>query len=258
MFRVLLASVFAVVLLGVAPPASHQARADLVLAKAKHIAPPKGRVRKRLMHPSMMPPSSGGRRIRRQAFRWFWGEVSTSIAAASHDRWSRVLTVIETGRSRGKAVYGSRATARRILNAYKDFLLAEAKRRNVSLPLLIAVIAVESGGRPTARSPKGAGGLMQLMPGTATRFGVSDRFVASQNIRGGAHYLDWLLRRFKGDAVLALAGYNAGEGAVDQHKGVPPYAETRDYVAMVAGAYAAARMLCTTPPRSPRGACVVK
>lgn len=255
-------SVIAAFLVAPATPVRQDARADMVLAKAKHLAAPKGRVHKRLAHPSLgpMPPGTTGRRHapRRQAFRWFWGEVSTSIAAASQTRWSDVMTVIETGRSKGRAVYGSRARAQQILNTYKEFLLTEARRRNVSLPLLIAVIAVESGGRPTAVSPKGAGGLMQLMPGTATRFGVSDRFKPSQNIRGGARYLDWLLRRFKDDAVLALAGYNAGEGAVDRYSGVPPYAETRDYVAMVAGAYAAARMLCSTPPRSPRGLCKLK
>ena len=121
-----------------------------------------------------------------------------------------------------------------------------------------AQIAVESGGNPGARSPKGAGGLMQLMPGTAARFGVSDAYAPSQNIRGGATYLDWLLRHFGGDAVLALAGYNAGEGAVERHSGVPPYTETRDYVAKVAGAYAAAWALCEKPPRNVRDACEIK
>lgn len=249
---------FSVALLALVAPEGAGARADTFeLAAAKHIEPPKGRVRKRLMHPSITPKRS--RKVYgRQAFKWFWGEVSTARAAGSKDRWGRVITVIEKGRSKGKAVFGSRATAKRILTNYGAFLEREAKRRNVSLPLLVAVIAVESNGVQGARSPKGAGGLMQLMPATAARFGVSDRFVPSQNIRGGAQYLDWLLRRYGGDAVLALAGYNAGEGAVDRHKGVPPYAETRDYVAKVAGAYAAARQLCKVPPRSPRGACALK
>ena len=225
------------------------------VAAAKHLAPPKGRVNKRLMLPSITPRRSV---YGRQAFKWFWGEVSTSRTAASAARWARVLQVIETGRASGKAVFGSRATAHRIMTQYREFLEREATRRNVSIPLLVAVIAVESNGNQTAKSPKGAGGLMQLMPQTAKRFGVSDRYTPSQNIRGGAHYLDWLLRRYNDDAVLALAGYNAGEGAVDKHNGVPPYAETRDYVAKVAGAYAAARTLCATPPRSPRGPCKLK
>ena len=256
MLRVLLTCMIFAALLAPITPIHDIAQADIVQAKVKHRALPKGRVRKLIL-----PPVAGarsGRGYRRQAFRWFWGEVSTSVAAASRDRWSQVLEVIETGRTNGRPVYGSKDMARHILNTYKEFLLTEARRRNVSLPLLIAVIAVESNGIPTARSPKGAGGLMQLMPNTALRFGVSNRFLPSQNIRGGAEYLDWLLRRFKGDAVLALAGYNAGEGAVDRYSGVPPYAETRDYVAMVAGAYAAARTLCATPPQSPRGACALK
>ena len=255
--RVLLLAVPAMLVLGMGSEGVPPARAEsFEVAATKHLEPPKGRVRKRLMHPSIAPPT--GQAYGRQAFKWFWGEVSTSRLAASQDRWGRVLTVIEQGRASGKAVFGSRATARRILDAYRELLEREARQRNVSLPLLIAVIAVESNGNSSAKSPKGAGGLMQLMPTTAERFGVSDRFLPAQNIRGGAHYLDWLLRRYNGDAVLALAGYNAGEGAVDRHNGVPPFAETRDYVAKVAGAYAAARMLCADPPRSPRGSCTVK
>ncbi|MNT66519.1 membrane-bound lytic transglycosylase F [compost metagenome] len=74
---------------------------------------------------------------------------------------------------------------------------------------------------------------MQLMPPTAARFGVSDSYDAGQNIRGGVQYLAWLLKRFKGDLTLAAAGYNAGEGAVDRHGGVPPYSETQYYVRRV-------------------------
>ncbi len=215
--------------------------------------------RKRLMDPSL--PStmkSKGRRYGPEAFKWFWNEISAARSDAHSARWAEVLTVIESGRARGKPIFGSRITAKKILETYGPYLEREAKRLSVSLPLLIAVIEVESGGNAGARSPKGAGGLMQLMPGTAARFGVSDAYAPSQNIRGGAAYLDWLLRRFKDDAVLALAGYNAGEGAVDQYAGVPPYNETRDYVAKVAGAYATARALCARPPRSPRDACKIE
>ena len=74
---------------------------------------------------------------------------------------------------------------------------------------------------------------MQLMPATAERFGVTDAFDPAQNIRGGVRYLAWLLRRFNGDLTLAAAGYNAGEGAVDRHGGVPPYRETQTYVQRV-------------------------
>ena len=71
---------------------------------------------------------------------------------------------------------------------------------------------------------------MQLIPATARRFGVADAFEPAANIAGGAAYLDWLLHEFGGDVLLALAGYNAGENAVHEHNGVPPYPETRDYV----------------------------
>ena len=84
------------------------------------------------------------------------------------------------------------------------------------------------------------------MPETATRFGVRDRFDPDQSIRGGVAYLDWLLTEFQDDAVLALAGYNAGENAVKRHGGVPPYAETRAYVPKVVAAWRAAMALCTT------------
>ena len=74
---------------------------------------------------------------------------------------------------------------------------------------------------------------MQLIPATASRFGVTDVFQPEQNIRGGVQYLAWLLKRYNGDLTLAAAGYNAGEGAVDRHGGVPPYAETQRYVQRV-------------------------
>lgn len=237
-------------------PTAGAPAAELRLA-SKTLTPPKGRLaaRKRLMDPSLPMPQSGARRHGPEAFKWFWSEVSSSRAAADSARWGQVVSVVEKARASGKAVFGSSSTARRILESYGPYLTREAERLNISLPLLIAVIEVESGGNATARSPKGAGGLMQLMPGTAARFGVSDAYAPSQNIRGGARYLDWLLRYYRGDAVLALAGYNAGEGAVDRYSGVPPYNETRDYVAKVAGAYAAARTLCADPPRSARAAC---
>lgn len=100
--------------------------------------------------------------------------------------------------------------------------------------LLYAVIEVESGYDPVALSTKGAGGLMQIMPATARRFGVTDLFDPHENARAGAKYLSWLIGFFRGNIELALAGYNAGEQAVIQSGyRIPPYAETRNYVARV-------------------------
>ncbi len=99
--------------------------------------------------------------------------------------------------------------------------------------LVLALIEAESNFNPRALSPKNAQGLMQLIPATAERFGVRDAWDPEQNLRGGMAYLRWLLARFKGDVQLALAGYNAGEGAVERHGGIPPYAETRAYVSHI-------------------------
>ncbi|PWC37974.1 lytic transglycosylase [Azospirillum sp. TSO35-2] len=104
--------------------------------------------------------------------------------------------------------------------------------------LVLAVIAVESGYRVDIVSDKNAMGLMQLIPETAERFGVTKPFDPEQNLRGGMKYLRWLLAYFDGNVTLALAGYNAGEGAVLQYKGVPPYRETQDYVVKIHSLYA--------------------
>jgi soluble lytic murein transglycosylase-like protein len=96
--------------------------------------------------------------------------------------------------------------------------------------LVFALIRVESNFDPLARSPKNAQGLMQLIPETAERFAVTDVWNPIENLRGGMSYLRWLLSYYRGDVVLTLAAYNAGEGAVDRHRGVPPFGETLAYV----------------------------
>jgi hypothetical protein len=101
--------------------------------------------------------------------------------------------------------------------------------------LVLAVIETESNFNPSARSPKNAQGLMQLIPETAERFGVRDVWDPEQNIRGGMAYLRWLMGYFDGDLALVLAAYNAGEGAVERHGGIPPYDETQSYVRRVLG-----------------------
>lgn len=118
-------------------------------------------------------------------------------------------------------------------SAYAGEIAAAAREFGVEESIVRAIIHAESAYNPTALSRAGAQGLMQLMPATARRFGVSDSFDASQNIRGGVQYLSWLLKRFNGNLTLAAAGYNAGEGAVDRHGGVPPYSETQRYVQRV-------------------------
>lgn len=107
--------------------------------------------------------------------------------------------------------------------------------------LVLAVIQVESAFLSNAVSSKEAAGLMQLIPETAERFAVRDVFNPEDNVRGGMKYLRWLLAYFQGDVTLTMAAYNAGEGAVDRYRGIPPYAETKNYVALVRNLYATTR-----------------
>lgn len=119
-----------------------------------------------------------------------------------------------------------RATLNRII-------AAESARSGVPASLLSAMIAVESGGDPSAVSRVGAGGLMQLMPRTATAYQVGNRFDPRDNVAGGTRYIRDLLVRYHNNVALALAAYNAGPGAVDAAGGIPPFPETRAYVARV-------------------------
>lgn len=116
-----------------------------------------------------------------------------------------------------------------------EIIAAAAQKHQISPAFVKSIIAAESGFSPAAVSPKGAVGLMQLMPETAREFGA-DPAVPEQNIDAGAHYLSWLLRRYAGkrDAMKrAIAAYNAGPGAVERYRGIPPYRETRTYVTRV-------------------------
>lgn len=116
---------------------------------------------------------------------------------------------------------------------YTTQIAAAARRYDVDPALIRALIHAESGFNPNARSRKGAMGLMQLMPGTASDMGVSNAFVVQQNIEGGVKYLAMLLEQYRGDVTLATAAYNAGPGAVAKYGGVPPFAETMTYVQRV-------------------------
>ena len=122
---------------------------------------------------------------------------------------------------------------------FAELVRTLAPKYDVSPRLALAIVAVESNFEPYARSPKDARGLMQLIPYTATRFNVKNVYDPAENVRGGLSYLRWLLAYYRGQVELAAAAYNAGEGAVDRHGGVPPYAETRDYVKKIRRLYGA-------------------
>lgn len=119
------------------------------------------------------------------------------------------------------------------LDAFRDEVIATAAANGVDPALVRAVIHAESAFNPNALSHVGAQGLMQLMPDTAARFGVTEAFIPAENIKGGVSYLAWLMKRFDGDTTRVAAAYNAGEGAVDRYGGVPPYAETQVFVERV-------------------------
>jgi len=117
---------------------------------------------------------------------------------------------------------------------YDDLILEHAHLNDIPADLVRAVVQVESAFNPYARSPKGAMGLMQLMPATARQFGVRNPYNPIENVRAGVAYFRQLLDRYENNDQLALAAYNAGPGAVDKHgQSVPPYRETRDYVARI-------------------------
>ncbi len=186
---------------------------------------------------------------------WFWDKIAPGLENAGPGRLDDAL----------QALTGAKNPAAPRLQLMQEIaqqrgvqILTESAGTNVSPALVLAVIAIESAGRADATSAAGAQGLMQLMPDTAARFGVTDALEAQQNISGGIRYLDWLMGEFGGDPMLVLAGYNAGEGAVRSHKGVPPFAETRDYVPKVLAAYNVARGLCMTPPQLISDGCVFR
>jgi TPR repeat protein len=112
-----------------------------------------------------------------------------------------------------------------------------APQYSIEPKLALAVAAAESNFESLARSPRNAYGVMQLIPETAQRFNVHNIFDPAQNIKGGLAYLRWLLSYYRGDVLLALAAYNAGEGAVDRYRGIPPYRETVDYVKRIYGMF---------------------
>jgi soluble lytic murein transglycosylase-like protein len=131
-------------------------------------------------------------------------------------------------------IRATRAAVPSRARAYDDLISEHSRTNGVRADLVRAVMQVESGFNPFARSPKGAMGLMQLMPATAKQYGVVNAFNPAENVRAGVAYLRELLDRYQNNEELALAAYNAGPGAVDKHgQTVPPYRETRDYVSRI-------------------------
>ncbi len=201
------------------------------------------------------PSLAGGGAARAAGVDWFWRGVSPRLADSGPGRLERALEVIAAA-PEGQITPPRLQHLQEMARLHGSDILRETVGTRVSPALVLAVMAVESAGRADAVSHAGAAGLMQLMPATAERFGVGDRMAPAESIRGGVAYLDWLLARFGGDPILALAAYNAGEGAVDDNEGVPPFAETRAYVPKVLAAWTVARGLCVTPPELASDGCV--
>src|SRR5262245_17116985 len=154
-----------------------------------------------------------------------------------------------------KAAPGGSATQSQGLRQFAYLIRASAERYGVDVRLVEAMVQTESAGNPTAVSPKGARGLMQLMPERAALLGVRNSFDPSQNVDGGVRHMRDLLQRFGGDVTLALAAYNAGEAAVRAYGGVPPFPETREYVRRIRAMYdagvatTAKAVALVTPPQ---------
>lgn len=241
-----------------APPALAEDPPPYPEVKSKRVKPPKPGTKKRITvqirtlpgkpaividpeQPPKVPTSA--------AYDWYWDKISPSVDESGPGRLEGALNALTQGPA-GQSVASPRLQhLQDIMSSHGIEILKSTIGTQVSPALVLAVIGIESAGRTNAVSNKGATGLMQLMPATAERFGVDDRADPAQNIRGGVAYLNWLMSEFKRDPVLVLAAYNAGEGAVRDHKGVPPYAETRDYVPKVLAAWTVARGLCSTPPQ---------
>jgi hypothetical protein len=219
--------------------------------QARRLAPrPRVARQEPIVDPGAGAPASG-------SLAWYWERVPPERGAVA-GRFQLAMRALDDGPG-GRTVPRPRMQPlQRIAELHGRELLRATIGTAVSPALALAVISVESAGRSDAVSHAGARGLMQLIPATAQRFGVTDSFDAAQNIAGGVAYLDWLLRRYDRDVVLALAGYNAGEGAVDRAGGVPNFAETRDYVPKVLAAWSVARGLCTEPPQLPSDPCIFR
>lgn len=200
--------------------------------------------------PAPAPPAGAN-------YDWFWQAVPTARAAVD-GRFGLALAVLSQGPGGARVAAPRMQQMQDIAAEHGTAILRATIGTEVSPALVLAVIGIESAGRPAAVSSAGAQGLMQLIPATAQRFGVADALAPDENIRGGVAYLDWLMKHFDRDPLMVLAAYNAGEGAVEANDGIPPYAETRDYVPKVLAAWQVAQGLCQTPPELFSDPCVFK
>lgn len=231
----------------------------------RKIAPPKSGAGRRItvqIKPEDQPKvaaatPSAGPKAKSSDLDWFWDEISPALGTPVRGRFTDAVEHVAKAPA-GSVPEPRLDTLQSIASAHGTDILIQTLDKKVSPALVLALIAVESGGRVSVESSAGAQGLMQLIPDTATRFGVTDSTDPVQNIKGGVAYLDWLMTEFNGDPILALAGYNAGEGAVRTHKGVPPFAETRLYVPKVLAAWRVARSICITPPLLVSDGCVFR
>jgi hypothetical protein len=190
-------------------------------------------------------------------FDWYWDEVTPGLGPVS-GRFGKALEMLTKGPEGARVPSPRMQTMQDMAGRFGTEILKATIGTRVSPALVLAVIGIESGGRADAVSGAGAVGLMQLIPATAARFGVTDSTDPVQNLKGGIAYLDWLMKEFDGDPLMVLAAYNAGEGAVKKNGGVPPYAETRAYVPKVLAAWQVAQGLCQTPPELVSDPCVFK
>ena len=188
---------------------------------------------------------------------WFWNIVPVARDAVD-GRFPLAMATLSQGPNGASVTAPRLQSMQAIAQTYGTEILKATIGTKVSPALVLAVMGIESGGRADAVSSAGATGLMQLIPDTAKRFGVTDATDPVQNIKGGVAYLDWLMQQFNRDPIMVLAAYNAGEGAVAANGGVPPYAETRDYVPKVLAAWQVAQGLCLSPPELVSDPCVFR
>ncbi|MCX7043754.1 MAG: lytic transglycosylase domain-containing protein [Gammaproteobacteria bacterium] len=182
------------------------------------------------------PKASGSTRVLRGAvYRFERDGVThyTNVRPRGAAQSKLLFSYVETCYACGLMPNVNFGSVRLNTSAYSSEIRDAASRFGVDEYIVRAIIHAESAYRPNAISHAGAQGLMQLIPATASRFGVSDPFDPAQNISGGVKYLAWLMKRYSSNLTLVAAAYNAGEGAVDRNGGVPPYSETQRYVQRV-------------------------